>query len=58
MKNEMNNETKNEKKNYTVWDSYDRDDRFTGTLEECDAWIAKIEELYGKRAASRFFVEM
>ena len=45
MKNEMKNEAKSI---YTVYNRFSGDDAFTGTLEECNAWLETVHELYPK----------
>ena len=41
----MENEMKN---TYTVYDRFSGDDAFTGTLEECNAWLETVHKLYPK----------
>jgi hypothetical protein len=36
------------KTEYTIYDRYTKDDAFTGTLAECEAWIKRMAKLYPK----------
>lgn len=34
------------KNEYTVYDTYTKDDAFTGSLDACIEWLGRMEKLY------------